>query len=634
MRRFFNILTRSIKANPALAILSVTLTALYLALFVTQARIDISLQLVAPHSSTFRIYWAASDQAFNEKRMAYVQVNSQDQDYHFRIGSLARINRLRIDPIEHVGDVRLDQLNIQQFGYTPIKLRSKADFSPLIAQHQIEITQADTSSSLQIHTTGIDGNLEIALKPERRWAFPLLILSGLGLTLFALTLSGLTLLTRLLHPILFDLRFVPYLLSVSFVLALTMALTTGLNVHPDEVVHLSAVNYYASHILPPSLISPDIASSYSIYGHSRLSDFEIYYPLAGFFQAIPKWFGTEPLAGARAFGLVIFAWLIAFAFYQKKFRAFALPLLLSAQAWYIYAYTNSDAFALALVSFTAYLAASPSSALNRFLTEQQPGYYALKVIVFGALFGALLLLKPNYYFFILFLGLYLLWRIAIGDFPDHTRLWKRLLMLSLIAASLFGARLAMDIAANGWDSADIKAQMQERYAHAPYKPSAPENEKHPMVNLKSQGYSLGYILVNARWFEKSFRSAFGVYGFSDFAASKTYYDLVRSIVLLLLAALILATIQSRSRANLALLVILAICSGGMVAASIWVSWTNAFQPQGRYLLPALPMLSILYYHVRAYLIPNLLEWLSLILFLLAAYSFVFIGLANMNSLPG
>ncbi len=357
----------------------------------------------------------------------------------------------------------------------------------------------------------------------------------------------------------------------------------------------------------------------------------MYYQLAGYFQAIPKLFDATSLRGARLFGLVIFALLIAFSFYQKNFRPFALPLLFSAQIWYLYSYTNSDGFALALTLFVAYQAASSNSLLTRFLCEHQPAKFALTAIGLGLMLGAMLLLKPNYYFFTLFLGLYLIWRIATGAFPDRDRLWRRLLLLTLIAASLFAARVVMDVAANGWESAGMKANMQELHASASYKPSAPPERKNTMLDLKGQGHSLGYLLVNARWFEKSFNSAFGVYGFTDFMASTNYYDLVRAISLIIVALLLLAVIKSPGHANLTLMIILALCAGGLITASIWSSWAIAFQAQGRYLFPILPMFSIVYYHARKYAPLNLLEWFSITLYLLAIYSFIFIGLANMSA---
>ncbi|MCP4010928.1 MAG: hypothetical protein GY726_15610 [Proteobacteria bacterium] len=629
MYRLLSKLAGSLKENPAFTILSVALTTLYLALFVFQARVDIQLEIEPPHTSFFRIYWAASDQAFSEKRMAYAQVTPQRHNYHFHIGSLGNIARIRVDPIEYVGSVTLEKLNISQFAYAPIKLATATDFSPLKLNQQIQLVESGSSSGLHMQTTGIDGNLEMALNPQRAWAFPLLKLLGMGAGLI-----GLALIVRLLRPALIDLRFVPWLLIVAFVLALLMALNTGLNVHPDEVVHLSAVNYYASHLLPPALDSPEAASSYSIFGHSRLSDYQIYYQLAGYFQAIPELLNASSLGGARAFGLLIFALLGVFSFVQRDFRPFALPMLVSAQTWYLYSYTNSDGFALALAVFSSYLAASPTSLLNRFLSEHQPKYYGWKAIGLGMLLGSLLLLKTNYYFFILFLGLYLVWRIAQGEFPDQRQLWTRLIVLALVATSVFAARFVMDIHANGWDSAAVEKQMQEQHATAAYKPGADTETKNPMLDLRDRGRSLGYLLVSARWFEKSFDSAFGVYGFSNYYGSKTYYDLVRYIGLLLLAALLLAVIRSRSRANLFLLLIIGFCSGCLVSASVWNSWTVSFQPQGRYLFPILPMLGILYYHIRRHVLANLVEYLCIFLFLLAIYSFIFTGLANMSSLAG
>ena len=253
MRRYFCTLFCYLKANPAFTVLSAVLTALYLALFMFQARVDINLEIEAPHSSYFRLYWASSGQAFNEKRMAYVQVNSLHQNYHFYIASLRQIDRLRIDPIEYTGKATLNHLKLRQFGYAPVVLQKPADFAPLLAQQQLQINQPESSTSLRMQTTGIDSQLEISLKPERVWAFPFLQLIGIGLAL-----ASLAIVMQRLQFALLDLRFVPYLLCVGFILATIMAFTTGLNMHPDEVVHLAAVDYYANHGLPPPLDAPKL----------------------------------------------------------------------------------------------------------------------------------------------------------------------------------------------------------------------------------------------------------------------------------------------------------------------------------------------------------------------------------------
>jgi hypothetical protein len=625
MRQIFSKLLPPPEMRLSYAVLATLLSFLYLSLYVFQARVDFTLELDTPQATFFKIYWAEQDQGFSETRMSYAAINAPRGDYHLRITSLNHIERIRIDPIEYSGTITLENMRILQFGFAPIRLQSIEDFSTGQTNAQIKLLDSELSSEIRMQTNGRDGNLELDLSPQRYWTFPAYEILTLGTLLIVLAIM-----MRWSAPLLRDWRFVPLLLVIGFSLALLMALTTGLNLHPDEVVHLSAVNYYAQHLLPPPLDSPDAASTFSIYGHSRLSGYEIFYQLAGYFQSLLAHLDVAPLLGARTFSLIIFAAIIATSFRRKYFRPFLLPLLVSAQVWYLYSYTNSDAFALSLVIIVSYLVAYPDSALNHFLSEDQPSRYGLKLMSLGILLGALLLLKINYYFYILFLLLYLIWRLAQGHFPDRKRLWRRLSLLALVALSLYGARFAMDIHANGWDSTIIQQQMQEKYARAEFKSATPLEAKNSMLLLRDRGRSLGYIVVNARWFEKSFESAFGVYGFADYVASKIYYDLLRAIALALLVALFIAVLRSKSPANIALLLIIALSAGGLVAMSIWLSWTIAFQPQGRYLLPILPMLGILYYHTRLYSPPGLVEWLSLMLFILAAYSFVYTGLNNMG----
>ena len=608
-------------------ILAAALCFLYLSIFVLQARVDIRMEMESPQPSYFRIYWAVADQAFSESRMAYAQIDTAHSEARLYIASLGNIDRIRIDPVEFATRLNLQELRISQYGYAPISLQLDVPIKQLRPNRQLSILGEGVNGGLDLETTGGDGNLELALEPQRHWTLPL----GPLLILCTL-LAGLALALIALRPLFPRYRFVPWILGLVFVLTLAMAMTTGLHLHPDEVVHLEAVKYYARHLLPPSLDAAEIADSYSIYGHSRLSQLEIYYLVAGYIQALPAQLSASPLFAARSFNLLLFAALVLLAFRREASRPILLPLLISAQAWYLFSYTNSDAIALTLTFFVAYLVTWPGSLLNRFLTEPHPPAFIPLMIALGLLFGSLLLLKANYYAFILFLGLYLLWRIRQGDFPDRKRLWLRLLMLALVALGLFALRLALDVHANGWNRAELNMQMQEEYAIEAYKPSTPRELRNPMLNLRDQGFSLGYTLVNARWFEKTFQSAFGVYGFSDHFAPAHYYDLVRLLGVLLLVMLLFGALKGYRQGILSLLLLVALCALLLISASIWNSWTVAFQAQGRYLMPLLPMLGIYYYHAHAHSPRGLIECLCLLLFLLALYSFAFIGIENMSSL--
>ncbi len=603
------------------------LCMVYLSFYVFEAYTKIQIQADSDRSTFFKIYWAAGEQKYSESRMASVRINRGQSDYALYIADLDEIDRLRIDPAEYSGKFQLKSLQISQSGYQTLELISADQQASISPNKELKYEQLMPGGELNITTLDEDGYFEIKINPDELSGLPWQHLYNLALMLALLVLA-----LRLLQPLLAEYRFVPYSIGIGLILALVMASLTGLNIHPDEVAHLAAVDYYSQHWLPPSLDDDSIANTYSVYGSSRLDRYEIYYQLAGYFQRLVDGFNFNSIFKARLFGLIMLAVLWVYSARRASFRPFALPLIISAQIWYMFSYTNSDAFALSLTLYISYLAAWPSSPLNRYLCDPHPAHFVLKTLGLGLLLGMLLLLKLNFYFYTLFIGLYLLWRVWRGDFPDKKRLWSRLALLGLIILSVYGVRYALDIRANGWNSTELQAQMQEQRAHFSYKASTPLEQKSPMFHMKERGFSIGYIISVGHWFEKSFNSAFGMYGFSWFSGSPRYYDLVRYTGLLLLGALLLALIRSRKLENYLLLFALAGTSAGLLAAGIWASWSTDFQAQGRYLLPVLPMLSIFYYHIREYAIPQLIEWLSLFLFVLAIYSFIAVGLNGMLSL--
>jgi hypothetical protein len=187
----------------------------------------------------------------------------------------------------------------------------------------------------------------------------------------------------------------------------------------------------------------------------------------------------------------------------------------------------------------------------------------------------------------------------------------------------------MDISANGWDRANVIAQMQEKYADLPYKASTELSQQNPMLHLRQQGKSLGEIVITARWFEKTFVSAFGVYGFSEYFGNIRFYDFIGYAGAMLLVMLLIGGFRHQASSHFVLLLIIGICVSGLAFSIIWHSWNTSFQAQGRYFMPILPMLGIFYFHVRDNAIPYVIEWLSIFMFGLAVYSFVFTGLRQM-----
>ena len=178
-------------------------------------------------------------------------------------------------------------------------------------------------------------------------------------------------------------RFIPALMLGAAALIFTMAMITiypdtvpssasKRYVHPDERVHMVAAEYYRHHYLPPPIESEQIASTFSIYGKTRLASRELYYPMVGYLSRL-----LEPLKNAlstdiRLITLWFFVMMTIMAAALPGFRPIAAPLLISPQVWYLYSYANSDGFALFVATVAAYQAACNTSTLNKLLTEDKP----------------------------------------------------------------------------------------------------------------------------------------------------------------------------------------------------------------------------------------------------------------------
>ena len=153
-------------------------------------------------------------------------------------------------------------------------------------------------------------------------------------------------------------------LIAAWILAAIMTQVSAFNAHPDEIYHARAAGYYREHWLPPKFGDADAVPSYSLYGMSYLHDREVVYLFAGEFMKVVGPLVRDSDKGYRLFNLTLFGLLIVWFVHATKGRPLLIPLLLSAQVWYVFSYFNGDAFALAVGFFCAYQAAAPESAFN------------------------------------------------------------------------------------------------------------------------------------------------------------------------------------------------------------------------------------------------------------------------------
>jgi hypothetical protein len=438
------------------------------------------------------------------------------------------------------------------------------------------------------------------------------------------------------------------LLIAAIILSAVMALTSDFNRHPDEVHHLAAAEYYTNHFFPPEIGDPAVKGSYSLFGVSYLNYHWAEYFFAGKFMLLISPIVQDPLIAARVFSVFLFLILAIFFIYRSKNdnREFIIPcfLLITPQIWYVFGYVNNDAFALVISLIAAYQIAQPKSFLNKFLEADAFSGNLSGGVWFGLLAGLLFIVKPNYWTFLVFIALWLL--VA---FPFSARIIKKFAFMFLIALAVLSFRVGLDFYVNGetnfvgfsyvnkfFGNLETKGKLlayQEEIAEYGCKPSTLENDlmnSHKDLSLKDKGLSLTALFTEKKWHESSFKSFLGVYGYMNIWASGGFY---LSFALLYLAFglyVIFAVARSRDRKSILQLAITALGCFLTVFVSVMLSWIYAFQPQGRYLFPAIGMAGLFVYANRQYL-NNLIVHLFIAgAFLFSVYSFIFWGLKMIN----
>ncbi len=604
------------------------LCALYLVFFGFRGFVQLDLELKSPYPSFFKIYWADEGDVFTEQNMRQVRVKPGKSDYRVFLTHLGNVDRLRIDPLEYAGEIDIHGIRISQQGYLDLALDFASGFDALKPINEVErdLKEAD-QTGLSLIATGGDSQLEWDVETQSTSFVPVLHIVNLFLII------GLVAVLRKPSTLLLENdRFVTASLLVVLLLATAMATITRPYVHPDEGVHYQAVSYYSNHFLPPALDSAEVAHTYSPYGVTRLGNYEIYYQLAGHFSWLLQPFQLSGLINARLFGLFMLGFMLVYCMRTPAFRVFAMPTLISAQTWYLFSYANSDGFALFAAIIASFQAAVPQSALNRFLRDEKVDRYVWSLLALGGLIGVLLLTKSNFYFFLVFLGAYFLWRMACGEFQNQKRFWSRAASLCLVGLALYGVRIALDHAANGPDPSALRTEMAEQHATDLYNPRTPNEKKHLYLYMKDRGFSLERILQKEKWLGKIFLNGFGSYGFTQYFPSGAFFETVKNTGLLLGAFIILGVLITGPPRAHGLILIVLVCAAALISVLLWRSWAISFQAQGRYLAPVLPMLGILFFHVREYLNQKILVSLVVAMFLLGVYSFLFVGLHDIPKL--
>jgi hypothetical protein len=589
--------------------------------FVDRAYVDLTIQV--EKRTFFKIYWAGEGQSFSEKRMALALVKPDRKQYGFFLTDLKKVKHLRIDPQQYAGTATVEDIRIRQNGLKEIQFDSSEDFSRLKPLADI-ITFSVTDNKLEVQSSGVDPNFsyELAVEPDKFDWYGILFGHVLIFCLVVLVYF-------VVYPLNFAYRYIPAMLAVVLALAVTMALISEKNVHPDEFVHIAAAKYYKDHWLPPIIEDESIRDTYSLYGSSRLNTNEIVYLLNGKFARILAPLQLSEHVALRMFNILLLGLILLYTLKVPGSRLVAVPLLLSAQVWYLFSYCNSDAFALAISFFVGCQLVIPESALNRYLFGRRGWKWLISGLLVASLIGTLFVLKKNFYFYailVLWLIFLKIWQVTNRE--NRILVFKRLVLVCFIGLSLLAVKKAADYYVNGFDRNEKLIEMRDKVARPMFNPNSPLDKQHAQLSMKERGVPLAEIIHKDRWFEKTFRSAFGVYGYFTISGSHGYYDLVRwtgvAFLIFFFASVFLRSgmfnsIQALSALSLA---------AALIAASLYHSWVDDFQAQGRYLIPILPMLGILCAQNKEYVNAKLCTFFVTCMFLLSAYSFICVALLD------
>ncbi|MBU1566549.1 MAG: hypothetical protein KJ630_13095 [Proteobacteria bacterium] len=590
---------------------------LYFHFFVNTASVEV--ELTVDQKTDFKIYWAAADQLYSEKNMAAAVATPERKHYSLFLTDIGKLARLRIDTHSYTGEASLKKLVIRQEGWAPIILATTEQFGKLVPLHQIAESRVD-NDGLWVLSSGEDGNFELQLVPDRL---------GLDLGWLLLRLAAISAIVVCVlycaSPLAVNLRFVPVLLFGVWMLIITMAGISKDNSHPDEYVHMSAINYYQDHWLPPVIDDPAIRNTFSAYGVSRLNNGEVYYLFAGKFNMFLQTFNIPEHFSLRLFNVCLFGLIVLYTIRNRYARMVALPFLVSSQIWYIFSYCASDAFAL----FFAFLAAceliDPKSLLHRYLKGDGWGFKLLGFVVLSILLGIIFLLKKNYLPFVVFFYLVL----AVKLFFTEEFFWEkkaailRLCLITFVGLSIFGLRVGADYFVNGFDREEKIVRLQEEMAHSWYKPGTELHKKHISLYREARGATLEEIVKIDRWFEKTFRSSFGVFGYFTISGTQVYYDLVRWSGVMLLVLFLATFVRGGGLIGSGLAFAGLGISVGLIGIALYHSWVIDFQPQGRYLFPIIPIIGILCGWNSTTMNQRLLILGLTPMFLLAMYGFIF-----------
>lgn len=384
----------------------------------------------------------------------------------------------------------------------------------------------------------------------------------------------------------------------AMLLAWNIAFSSGYGgtIHPDEMQTRAAVDYYRTHWIQPDVRSDFVATTVSGYGMTRMSEINLYYLFAGKFANLCGF-----TMSFRALGMLLILILGCFVLKNiKKERYIAILFFATPQLWYLFSYATSDAYDYLFTVLAAYEVLSENSALNRILRQPFKGRHIPAYLGVGFIFANLLMAKKTFYVVLATIFMLLLYRLIFAEKDVRKRLFVKYLCLLGAAFAIVLVRYYPDLGYYGLHKGAAVDQVIEATALPEYKPSTPAIYQAKSTLLFEKGVTLKEFFVDWNFNGELFKNYFGYYGIYSLEAENWYYVLMAVLYIALFGTVGLLVRQNIKRQRKAGESVL------RIRLTYWTMWAmillmylltiyNAyfvdFQPQGRYLFPALPALA-------------------------------------------
>lgn len=583
----------------------------------------VKIKISNSHSGNLKIYWKShSSGSLSENNSASVYVNNKKKNYWLILPvQRSELNAIRLDPSNRKG-IRSIIESIQLYSLTgkPVIVRDKQSFSNMIANEHInELKISD--KGVRFTSSGNDPNFLIRISAPEGYAavFARLLISLLLFLTIVFLVKNRSLFSS-------ELRFVPYAMLLIAALATIMAVISRENAHPDEVTHINNAVYYSKHAAPAIACSPETLFTYTTYGVSRLDNREIAYYISGQYLHLLSAIPAATVFKLRCFNLALFFVLTIMTFRYVEFRFIMLPVLLTPQAWYIFSYFNSDALSLFVIFLAAFQIFIKDSLLRRLLRNEQVSQATLKLILLSLLVAMQFWVKLNFFFFMVFICLCLCSWIVVHRKIPGIKMPFALVCVVAGGIAIFSGWETWRHAVNDFQLAEKSMQCREITAGPLYKPSTPLEQLHPTFRLRDKGESLIGMIENHNWIVRIFYTGLGAYGYTEYMNDIKYYHVASFFITVFLIYLIVRIFILGNHFERLTVLCAFIAMSGLLFAAALNSWQQDLQAQGRYLLVFLPITGSLIIMNRSKLNPDYLFFLSMVPFLMALLSFIFIGM--------